>query len=66
VSTCELLSNCKFLEKYKATMAMACQGFVKKYCQGDKLDECKRLDHYKQHGEQAVEDMLPSGRVLVI
>lgn len=59
--SCELLLNYKFSGKYKETMVMACQGFIKKYCQGDKLAECMRLKHYKEHGDQAEKDMLPGG-----
>ncbi len=61
---CELLDTCSFFQKYNETLNLACRGFIKTYCKGDRLDECKRKEYRNQHGQSPVADMLPSGQMM--
>ncbi len=64
MQTCELLEKCGFFRKYQASLDMACRGFVKSFCQGPEMDNCKRKAYRKEHGEPPHDDMLPSGHML--
>ena len=61
---CELLETCGFFQKYRDTLNLACRGFIKTYCAGDKVNECKRKEFRRQHGNPPVDDMLPSGQMM--
>ncbi len=61
---CELLSRCGFFIKYCQTKDLACKGFMRMYCKGDKQEECKRKIFRKQHGKPPSDDMLPSGQMI--
>ena len=47
---CELLDKCGFFLKYRDTLNLACRGFIKTYCEGEKMDECKRKEYRLKHG----------------
>jgi hypothetical protein len=47
---CELLLKCGFFKKYQNTNDLACIGFIKTYCRGPKMGECKRLEYQLEHG----------------
>ena len=64
MADCELLSTCGFFQKYRETLDMACRGFVKTYCTGSKMAECKRKEYRKEHGLPPVDEMLPSGQMM--
>lgn len=61
---CENLSACGFFKKHLETKGLACQGFIRQYCKGDKQDDCKRKTYKKEHGSLAPDDMLPSGQMM--
>jgi len=60
---CELLNLCGFFKKYGVTEELACKGFIRSYCKGDKMDACKRKEHRRRHGAPPPDDMLPSGQI---
>ena len=61
---CDLLDKCGFFLKYRETLNLACRGFIKTYCKGPKMDECKRKEYRLQHGQPPEDDMLPSGQLM--
>ena len=61
---CENLTTCSFFAKYGDSHAMACKGFVSKYCRGPLMMACKRREYRAVHGKPAPEDMLPSGLMI--
>ncbi len=62
---CELLGSCGFFVKYQSTKDLACKGFIATYCKGDKMKECKRLEYRRKNGVSPVDDMMPSGQIIV-
>ena len=60
---CELLTNCGFFNKYRPVNELACKWFVKEYCLGIKMDECKRKEYRIQTGELPNDDLMPNGQV---
>ena len=64
MTECELLATCGFFQKYRETLNLACRGFIKTYCRGERMDECKRKEHRLQHGVPPDSDMLPSGQMI--
>jgi hypothetical protein len=64
MSDCELLETCGFFKKYKSSLEMACRGFLKTYCHGDQMNECKRKEFRKENGHPPHDDMLPSGQMI--
>ncbi len=61
---CQYLPNCTFFKKYCASKNLACQGFINRYCKGDEMDTCKRLEYRKTHGTPPDEDMMPNGLLI--
>ncbi|MCU0606593.1 MAG: hypothetical protein MUF78_04060 [Candidatus Edwardsbacteria bacterium] len=61
---CENLATCGFLRKHMEAKTLACQGFIRQYCKGDKQGDCKRRTYKQEHGAAAPDDMLPSGQML--
>jgi hypothetical protein len=61
---CELLEKCGFFKKYQGTIDLACRGFIRMYCKGDKMNECKRMEYRKQHGAPPIDDMMPTGQIM--
>jgi len=39
---CELLDKCGFFIKYCESKDLACKGFMRMHCKGDKQEQCKR------------------------
>jgi len=64
MSDCELLETCGFFKKYSGSLDLACKGFLKAYCHGPKMDECKRKEYRKAHNQPPHDDMLPSGQMM--
>ncbi len=62
---CELLKTCGFFKKYQATKDLACKGFVFQYCQGPKMNQCKRKEYREKHGSAPSDDMMPNGHQIV-
>lgn len=62
--TCELLEKCGFFKKFGNSLESACHGFVKLYCKGALMNECKRKEYRKQHGAPPDDNMLPNGFML--
>ena len=61
VTKCELLETCGFFKKHQATKNSACKGFIRIYCEGEKMDECVRKQYRKEHGKPPDDDMMPNG-----
>ncbi|MGE5341809.1 MAG: hypothetical protein ACM3SY_10065 [Candidatus Omnitrophota bacterium] len=61
---CEMLEKCGFFKKFQASKNLACKGFILQYCQGPKMDACKRKEHRKTHGTPPPDDMMPSGLMM--
>lgn len=61
--TCELLSTCAYFEKYKDSKMTLCQGWIRQYCQGPQMDQCKRKLYRKEHDTAPPVDMMPSGHM---
>lgn len=61
---CDLLGTCGFFQKYQNTLDLACRGFIKTYCKGPKMDECKRKEYRQTHGAPPIDEMLPSGQTM--
>ena len=59
---CELLATCGFFKKYEDSLDLACRGFIKAYCNGDKMDLCSRKLYRVEHGKPPHDDMMPSGQ----
>lgn len=58
---CEYLQSCGFFKKYCISHNQACQGLIHKYCRGEELKNCKRLEYRKNYGAPPPDDMMPSG-----
>jgi hypothetical protein len=56
MSDCELLETCGFFKKYKSSLEMACRGFLKTYCHGDQMNECKRKEFRKENASVKAAD----------
>lgn len=63
---CILLEKCGFFKKYQTTKDLACKGFIELYCRGPKQSECKRMEFRKQNGVPPVDDMMPTGQIIVM
>ena len=59
---CELLGTCGFFKKYEGSLDLACRGFIKAYCKGDKMDLCARKKFRAENGKPPHDDMMPSGQ----
>lgn len=62
---CELLADCGFFQKYCNEKGLACRGFIKLYCQGEKQGECKRKQYRLEHGAPPPDNMMPNGLMFV-
>jgi len=58
---CTSLDNCGYFDKYQNSKETTCKGWIRIYCQGPKMDECKRREYKEKHGKAAPDDMMPSG-----
>ena len=63
---CEILNQCGFFKKYQAVKDLACRGFIRLYCRGPKMDQCKRKQYRAEHGVPPSDDMMPSGDPIMI
>ena len=60
---CGLLEKCGFFKKYQSVHELACKGFISQYCQGDKMNICKRKAYRQEHGAPPSDDMMPNGKM---
>lgn len=58
---CDFFKGCAFFNKYKERLGAAYDGFVTMYCDGLKMEDCKRRQYRLEKGEPPVDDMLPNG-----
>lgn len=65
MTECELLPKCGFFKKYDESKHFACKGFIKQFCKGEKMNECKRKAYRKENGKPPSDDMMPNGQILV-
>lgn len=61
---CENLATCGFFKKYQGSKDLVCKGFVQMFCQGAKMNECKRKAYRKEHGAPPPDNMMPNGTTL--
>ena len=61
---CEFLPKCAFFEKYCTSNNLACQGFINRYCKGNDMKNCKRMEYRQKNGTPPPVDMMPSGLIL--
>ena len=61
---CEFLVMCGFFKKYCASNNMACQGLINRYCKGEEMKNCKRLEYRKNYGSPPPDNMMPSGLMI--
>lgn len=61
---CSLLDDCGFLKKSGRTDDMGCTWFIREYCRGPRMAECRRRKHFYEHGMLPSDDMLPTGGIL--
>jgi hypothetical protein len=59
---CEFLDRCGFLKKYGPTEDSACRWFIREYCQGRKMNNCKRKEYLLKRGQPPSDDMMPTGQ----
>ena len=64
MADCELLQTCGFFKHYKESLNLACRSFIRNYCSGPLMDECKRKAYRKEHGVAPPDDLLPSGQIM--
>jgi hypothetical protein len=60
---CELLKTCGYFEKYQHSKETLCKGWIRQYCQGPEMDNCKRKQYRQTHGQPPPVDMMPSGHM---
>ena len=60
----ELLEKCGFFNKYKESLNLACRGFIKNYCCGPMMNDCKRKAFRKEHNSAPPDDMMPTGQMM--
>jgi hypothetical protein len=65
IDSCELLEKCGFFKKYQAAKDLACKGFIRMYCNGDLMSQCKRKEYRKINGTPPSDDMMPNGKMIV-
>ena len=58
---CENLATCGFFKKYMNTHNLACKGFIKMYCKGEKMNECVRKTYSEKNGVPPPDNMMPTG-----
>lgn len=64
MAECDMLSKCGFFKKYCNTHDAACRGLITMYCQGGKMNECKRKQYRATHGAPPPDEMLPGGAMM--
>jgi len=62
---CEMLTRCGFFKKYHEIKNLACKGFIRNFCMGPQMEECKRKAYRKNHGAPPSDDMMPNGQMIV-
>jgi hypothetical protein len=62
---CELLENCGFVKKYHDSKDLAVKGFISMYCKTEKQAECKRKEYRAKEGMPPLDDMMPTGHIMV-
>ena len=61
---CENLKQCGFFKKHGGVNDLACNWYIREYCNGPRQDVCKRKQYKLDHGKPPTDDMLPSGQIL--
>ena len=64
MADCELLDKCGFFKRYSDSLHLACRSFIKNYCCGPMMHECKRKAFRLEHGMAPPDDMMPSGQMM--
>ena len=61
---CYLLEKCGFFNKYNCSGEINCQEFIKNYCKGENVNNCKRIQYRNHYGITPSDDMMPSGEMM--
>lgn len=61
---CYLLEKCGFFNKYNCSGEIDCQEYIEKYCRGEMMIHCKRLQYRNRIGVAPSDDMMPSGAMM--
>ena len=61
---CELIGKCGFFKKYQETKDLACKGFLRMYCRGEKMSQCKRREYRDKNGTPPPDEMMPNGQII--
>jgi len=64
-TNCVNLPKCGFFIKYCKTKDLACKGFIARYCKGDLMKDCIRLQYKNEHVTAPPDDMMPTGQLIV-
>ncbi len=62
---CKMLGVCGFFAKYQEVKNLACKGFIRNYCKGSEMANCKRKRYRQEHGIAPSDDMMPNGQLIV-
>ncbi len=62
---CKKLKKCRFFKKYEKTNDLACKGFIKTYCKGEKMHACKRREYMEKKACAPPDDMMPNGFMML-
>lgn len=58
---CQHLDECEFVLRYVAQVKPHWDDFVTLYCRGDFLDNCKRLQQFRELGSLPDSSLMPTG-----
>ena len=61
---CYLLEKCGFFNKYNCRGDVFCQEFIDKYCKGDFMNDCERLQYRNRYGVAPSDEMMPTGAMM--
>ena len=61
---CEYFEQSGFFKKYQDSKRASCKGFIRRFCKGPEMEQCKRKQYRKEHGFAPSDDMMPSGLMI--
>ena len=67
LNKCEYLNTCGFFLKFKGNSEVVKQGWISLFCENqEKSKKCKRKEIYKKTGKYPLDNMAPTGKLLLI
>jgi len=64
MTECHLLEKCGFFIRYASSAAIDSDQFIRNYCRGLRMHECKRLQYRNQYGVPPSDQMMPDGTMV--